>query len=272
MTVQNVTSFIEYTADGIATSFAFTFRVDDADWLTINYLTSFDDTTLNADQDTNPGGSISYLVAPPDLQLIRIERSIPLSQELDYTRYDPFDSEAHETALDKLTMQIQDTKGDLTTLIQQATNSVAAGSRFRTTRLDLFDDTSTEEVFDAIFLTPGNYIIELDLYLGSANVALAPNAAVEVNYSASYNTQSGRSAVWYFGDTVAFQPFLFTMNAEFRNLELSALYNPFQLRQGIIINADGYLRVYAGIGNGASGGAQEVRVYPASWIRVTQVL
>ena len=51
---------------------------------------------------------MDYSVAPPVDQIVLITRVTPKDQDLDYTRYDPFDSESHEDALDKLTMLIQD--------------------------------------------------------------------------------------------------------------------------------------------------------------------
>jgi len=108
MTVQDVQQFIEYTGNGAQTDFAFVFRADDTAWIAINFTDDFDSITLNADQDIAPGGTLSYFVAPPSGQLVRIERQTPKNQNLDYTRYDAFDSESHEDTLDKLTMLIQD--------------------------------------------------------------------------------------------------------------------------------------------------------------------
>jgi hypothetical protein len=108
MTVQDVTQFVDYVGDGAQTNFAFVFRVDDPAWVQISFPTGFLSLNLNSNQDTTPGGSIDYSVAPPIGQLVGITRGTPKDQDLDYTRYDAFDSESHEDALDKLTMLIQD--------------------------------------------------------------------------------------------------------------------------------------------------------------------
>jgi hypothetical protein len=108
MTVQNTPSEVTFVGTGAQTSFAFSFRVDDLAWLTLDYLVSFNMITLNGDQDVAPGGTIEYFIAPPVDQQLTIYRSVPRTQDLDYTRYDPFDSESHEDALDKLTMMMQD--------------------------------------------------------------------------------------------------------------------------------------------------------------------
>lgn len=108
MTVQDTAVFVDYVGDGAQTSFPFTFRTDDVSHLSVDFTDDFDQFLLNADQDNNPGGSVEYTVAPPTGQNFQVIRDTPDTQELDYTRYDPFDSESHEDALDKLTMLIQE--------------------------------------------------------------------------------------------------------------------------------------------------------------------
>lgn len=108
MTVQNVLPCIEYVGNGAQTNFNFVFRVDDPTWIVLGFPTGFLQLNLNANQDTTPGGSVDYSIAPPIDQLVLITRVTPKDQDLDYTRYDAFDSESHEDALDKLTMLVQD--------------------------------------------------------------------------------------------------------------------------------------------------------------------
>lgn len=108
MTVQDVPQFVEYVGNDAQTNFAFVFRVDDPSWVVLGFPTGFLSLNLNVNQDTTPGGSVDYSVAPPTGQVVRIGRSTPKDQDLDYTRYDAFDSESHEDALDKLTMLVQD--------------------------------------------------------------------------------------------------------------------------------------------------------------------
>jgi hypothetical protein len=112
MTVQDIASEVTFVGNGVTTDFAFGFRVDDLNWLSLSYNTNLDEILLNGNQDTSPGGSVNFLVAPPNGQLIVLGRNVPVTQEKDYTRYGPFDSEAHESALDKLTMALQDLTKD----------------------------------------------------------------------------------------------------------------------------------------------------------------
>ncbi len=113
MTVQATVNSITYTGDGAQLVFNFTFRVDDVAWLSVDFLDDFDTFALNPDQETTPGGTATYLVAPPNLQLLTILRATPQNQLIDYTRYDPFDSDSHEDALDRIVMMIQDLTGDV---------------------------------------------------------------------------------------------------------------------------------------------------------------
>lgn len=112
MTVQNVVQRVTYLGNGAQTVFAFTFRADDPNWIIVDYTDNLNSVSLNVDQDNDPGGEVIYSVAPPVGQQVQIVRSTPLNQILDYTRYDAFDSDSHESALDKLTMMIQDLVGN----------------------------------------------------------------------------------------------------------------------------------------------------------------
>ena len=117
MTILDVTNFIDYIGNGAQTSFAFNFRAADVTWVIIDFTDDISGVVLNVDQDLNPGGTVEYLVAPPNLQDIHIERVTPITQETDYERHDPFDSLTNEDNLDKLTSIIQDVNNRLTGVV-----------------------------------------------------------------------------------------------------------------------------------------------------------
>lgn len=108
MTVQDVPNIVNYVANGAQTSFVFSFRVDSVAWVIVDFTTNLSGINLNIDQDINPGGTVDYSIAPPNGQGILINRQTPVTQTMDYARYDAFDSLSHEDNLDKLTMIIQD--------------------------------------------------------------------------------------------------------------------------------------------------------------------
>ena len=108
MTVQDVLPSVSYVANGAQTSFVYNFRTNDPTWIGVNFTDDLSGINVNIDQDNNPGGTVEYNVAPPNGTDLIISRQSPVTQVLDYTRYDPFDSTSHENALDKLTMIIQE--------------------------------------------------------------------------------------------------------------------------------------------------------------------
>lgn len=113
MTVESTVNRVDYTGDGVTTGpYLFDFRVDDEDWFTAyvagavvtqsNYTLN-----LNADQQDNPGGDVTFNVAPADQDSIVLIREVPETQETDYGVYDSFPSQRLEEDLDKAVMLIQ---------------------------------------------------------------------------------------------------------------------------------------------------------------------
>lgn len=132
MTINSATNKVIYTANGVLTDFDFTFKTFQASDIQV-YLDdvlqgSGYSVTLNSDQETSPGGTVIFDVAPADQTNITIVREVPLSQNVDYQPYDPFPANTHEAALDKLTMQNQQQQEELD----------------RTTKASVSDDGSTD--------------------------------------------------------------------------------------------------------------------------------
>lgn len=118
-----------YTGNGTTTEFAFTFRVFEQDDVkviltdaagdeTVLTLNSDYYVTLNDEQETNNGGYITYPrpdadPLPPNLpstKKITILGNIEYTQEVDLTNGGGFYPEVIESALDKMTMQLQQVK------------------------------------------------------------------------------------------------------------------------------------------------------------------
>ena len=111
MTVTTTNNTVKYTGDGSLAIFPFDFMVfDEAHMYAVlgidpetNILT-----TLNPDQIAVPGGTVTFLDGPPDINIpITLYRLVPVDQLIDYTPYDDFPAETHERGLDKLTMLSQ---------------------------------------------------------------------------------------------------------------------------------------------------------------------
>jgi hypothetical protein len=111
MTISTYENKINYVGDGSTTVFTFVFKV-----LAENHMKVYLDdviqgtgytVTLNADQNANPGGDVTFSVAPTTDVVITLLREVPIDQLVDYNPYDPFPAETHERALDKLTQICQ---------------------------------------------------------------------------------------------------------------------------------------------------------------------
>lgn len=110
MTVTSTVSKNQYTANGSLTTFAYSFLIfSDSDLAVyvddvLKTLTT-DYTVTNA--GVAGGGNVVFGTAPANTANVTIIRSVPYTQSVDYTAYDPFPAETHESALDRNTMLSQ---------------------------------------------------------------------------------------------------------------------------------------------------------------------
>lgn len=114
MTITNQTNRVEYTGNGVATNFPFSFPVYDEDHIVVTRITIQDGTesiisagsyTVNG-VDNPAGGSIDYSPALSSSYELRIERIVPYTQETDIHNQGAFLPEVIEEQLDILVMQI----------------------------------------------------------------------------------------------------------------------------------------------------------------------
>lgn len=106
MTVSTLNVQNSYLGDGVTVNFALTFACLDPDWVVayVDGILTAGTVTLNTNQDTSPGGTFAFGVAPALNAEIVISRATDLTQETDYPPYTRFPARDHEEALDKLTM------------------------------------------------------------------------------------------------------------------------------------------------------------------------
>lgn len=116
MTISTTTSRIQYQGDGSTTAFPIPFLFpEDANIVAWILNTESQDPTLQVITTNytlsgagNPaGGTYTAVVAPAVNEQLTIVRSIPATQLEDYIDNDPFPADTHESALDKITMLIQ---------------------------------------------------------------------------------------------------------------------------------------------------------------------
>lgn len=119
MTIVNQTSSIQYAGDDNATTFSFPFLLPDEVNLVVTLTDSGGtDTVLVLDTDysisgvgVEGDGEVTYPISGSPLatgETLTIERSIPRTQETDFSSQGTFRAQAHEDAIDKLTMMVQD--------------------------------------------------------------------------------------------------------------------------------------------------------------------
>jgi len=111
MTIQDLTPEVVYSGTGNVTVFSFSFEADESDdiFATVDETSDYSfSVAMNADQDTSPGGTVTFDTAPPNNTVVKIYRETDVTQETAYPPFNRFPAESHEKALDKLTMLIQE--------------------------------------------------------------------------------------------------------------------------------------------------------------------
>ena len=108
MTVTSTTTKNQYTGNGSLTTYAYGFKIFATSDLSV-YVADVLQTLTTHYTVTNvgveSGGNVVFGTAPATGSNVTIIRSIPYTQATDYTAYDPFPAETHETALDKGVIQ-----------------------------------------------------------------------------------------------------------------------------------------------------------------------
>ena len=108
--------------NGVTTSFAFTFKVQSSADIVVYRLengvqdevdTADYTVSLNANQNTNPGGSVLFDTAPTSAQSFIISTDADATQELNIQNQATFNPATVMEALDKLTIQVQQLKEKL---------------------------------------------------------------------------------------------------------------------------------------------------------------
>jgi len=119
-----------FTGDGVATAFPFTFKVfTTADVLVVQAVAATGVETvqalgtdytivLNADQNANPGGTITRLVAPPAGTTLTATSQVGNLQPMDLTNAGGFYPKVLNDALDRATVQIQQLAEKLSRALQ----------------------------------------------------------------------------------------------------------------------------------------------------------
>ena len=138
MTVSTTIRVIRYAGDDAETTFPYTFRIlDETDMNVV--LTDEDgvDTSLTLTTHftvtgvgEETGGNVEMVTPPATGEQLTLYRVTPQTQQTEYESNSPFPAETHETALDKLTMEVQELTESIT----------------RTVTIPISDDTENMEL------------------------------------------------------------------------------------------------------------------------------
>jgi len=195
MTVSSSISSVSYSGNGSTTVFSYTFKIfadsdlvvslrDNATGASTTQTLTTDYTVSNAGSVS--GGNVTFVTSPASGKTVIIRRVLPYTQETDYVENDPFPAEAHENALDKLTMLTQQNRdedaiklpeGDVTSGI----NNVVPNAVDRANTVLAFDGTGNV-VVQPLSSTATNSTITQQAFTGNGSttaftLSAAPGAA-----------------------------------------------------------------------------------------------
>jgi len=179
MTISSQTSKVSYAANGSTTIFAVPFyflAIGDLKVIyraangteTVKTLTT--DYTVSG-AGNQAGGSITTTSAAATGITVVIARNTSYTQEVDYLSNDPFPAETHETALDKLTMEVQQVNEAIGRAIKLSqTNTITSteftiGAASRANKIFAFDSSGelsiTQELgtFRSTWVTATSYTV-----------------------------------------------------------------------------------------------------------------
>jgi len=176
MTVASEQSKITHVTDGVSVSFAVPFRFLHASHLRVTESRGGVETVLTYQNQysvtgtgSQQGGTVATTTPLVAGATLIIERIVPMTQETQYPRNDPFPASAHEQALDKLTM-----------VDQQLAEGLS-----RAIKLPVSSTQTVDQFVNALFAAETN---------AAASAAAAGQSAVQAASSAWYAASSASQA------------------------------------------------------------------------------
>jgi len=137
MTVSSTNTKQSYSGDGNTTVFTYNFKINSQAELTVisrSSLGTETTKTLNSDytiiDNGASGGSVTFTTAPGSTETIVLIRDTALTQTTDYIASDPFPAEAHESALDKLTLQMQEVQEEVDRSLKLSRTNTMSSTQF----------------------------------------------------------------------------------------------------------------------------------------------
>ena len=158
MTVSSTTVKQSYSGNGSTSAFTYSFPINSTNELTViirNTTTGTETTktitTHYTVSDTGSGGTVTFTSGniPASGETVVLIRDTNLTQATDYVENDPFPAESHESALDKLTLQIQEVQEEVDRSLKISRTNTMTSTEFTNSATDraskiLSFDTSGE--------------------------------------------------------------------------------------------------------------------------------
>jgi hypothetical protein len=160
-----------FVSNGTTTAFAFTFRVFKADEVGVTVSSSTEGTaidspltylndytvTLNADQENNPGGTVTLLTAPASGIRITILSVVEATQETQLTNHDGLSPKILNTVHDKLTILIQQLQEKADRTVVVPASSTKTPDQLLTEILEVADSANdfaqqTKAIYDDVVI------------------------------------------------------------------------------------------------------------------------
>lgn len=193
MTISTTTTFNAASGTGAVLAFPFTFVTQDASTVKVYLDDVLQDSgyvvSLNSNQTSSPGGTVTFSSAPGSGVVVLVQREVPLTQSLNLPAYGSFSAEAVEAALDRSALIAQDTRRIVDGNAAAATADVAAEEVARIAGDAALEAWATQELAAARGANP--YEATSDASTVLATGATSSRTLADIAYDVWVSAMSG---------------------------------------------------------------------------------
>ena len=173
MTISTTTVSQSYSGDGSTTAFTYSFPINSTTEIKVIERSATGTETIKSEGtgSTNygivdngaSGGTVTMVTAPASGTTLVLIRDTSLTQGTDYVENDPFPAESHESALDKVQMQIQEIQEEVDRSIKISRTNTMTSTSFtenatsRASKVLSFDSSGELAVTNEIGNFRGNW-------------------------------------------------------------------------------------------------------------------
>jgi hypothetical protein len=208
MTIQNTTlrKAGPSLGNGVTTVFPFTFKVFTDTDILVTYLNALGvqsvlvlstnyTVSLNADQNTSPGGSVTLLVAPATATYITLTSQVTNTQTLALTNSGGFYPESINNALDRTVIQVQQVAEELSRTFKIPVSSIGTPGSYIGDYLAQAATSATASASSAADSATSAYLASTSATSSSINAANSLLARAASSASATAAANSALSAI-----------------------------------------------------------------------------